>query len=68
MKIAHKINGKMKKNTHKVLKKAHHIVLNNVGKDIPKYKYENAKCEARKLYRSLKETDVEVYDRLKMYL
>lgn len=68
MKIAHKINGKMKKNTHKVLKKAHHIILNNVGTDIPKYKYENAKCEARKLYRSLKETDVEVYDRLKVHL
>ena len=45
-----------------------HNLLNEVGIDIPKYKYENAKCEARKLYRKLKNIEPQVYDRLKMYL
>jgi len=55
----------MKKKTSKLLYKAHLLINNATGIDIPKYKLEEAKREARKLYKEIKDIDPEIYNILK---
>ena len=55
----------MKKRTHKLLEKAHRIINNATGTDIPKSVTEKARVEARKIYRLIKDIDEEIYNRLK---
>ena len=55
----------MKKRTHELLKKAHLIINNATGIDIPKSVLEKAKIEARKVLRQIKEVEPLVYDRIK---
>lgn len=52
----------MKKETHKLLKKAHLIINNATGIDINKTTLENAKREARKVYRTIKDVDPVIYN------
>ena len=52
----------MKKTTHKLLKKAHLIINSATGTDVSKTTLENAKREARKIYKKIKEIDPRVYD------
>lgn len=52
----------MKKTTHKLLKKAHSIINSATGTDVSKTTLENAKREARKIYKKIKEIDPRVYD------
>ena len=51
----------MKKTTHKLLKQAHIIINEATGTDISKTARENAKREARKLYRKIKDIDPKIY-------
>lgn len=55
----------MKKRTHKLLEKAHRIINDATGTDIPKSVTEKARVEARKIYRLIKDIDEEIYNRLK---
>jgi len=55
----------MTSKTSELLKKAHLLINNATGTDVPKYKLEEAKREARKIYKLIKETDLEVYNILK---
>ena len=52
----------MKKETHKLLKKAHLIINSATGIDINKTTLENAKREARKVYKKIKDVDPEIYN------
>jgi len=52
----------MKKKTSNLLKKAHLIINAATGTDVSKTTIENARREARKLYRKIKEIDPEVYE------
>ena len=49
----------------KLLHKAHLIINEATGTDIPKSVTEKAKVEARKIYRQIKDIDRAVYDRIK---
>lgn len=53
------------KKVDKLLKKAHLIINEATGTDIPRSVTEKAKVEARKIYREIKDIDPIVYDRLK---
>jgi len=53
------------KKVDKLLHKAHLIINEATGTDIPKSVTEKAKVEARKIYRQIKDIDIEVYDRIK---
>ena len=55
----------MKKRTHKLLEKAHRIINDATGIDIPKSVTEKARVEARKIYRLIKDIDEDIYNRLK---
>ena len=52
----------MKKETQKLLKKAHLIINSATGIDINKTTLENAKREARKIYKKIKDVDPEIYN------
>ena len=52
----------MKKTTHKLLKKAHSIINSATGIDVTKTARENAKREARKIYKQIKEIDPKIYN------
>ncbi len=56
----------MKKKTHRILKKAHLIINESTGVDIPKYKKEEANRKARKLLYQLKDYDPPVFDNIKI--
>lgn len=53
------------KKVDKLLHKAHLIINEATGTDIPKSVTEKAKVEARKIYRQIKDIDRAVYDRIK---
>lgn len=53
------------KKVDKLLHKAHLIINEATGTDIPKSVTEKAKIEARKIYRQIKDIDRAVYDRIK---
>jgi len=53
------------KKVDKLLHKAHLIINDATGTDIPKSVTEKAKVEARKIYRQIKDIDRAVYDRIK---
>lgn len=53
------------KKVDKLLKKAHLIINEATGTDIPRSVTEKAKVEARKIYRQIKDIDRAVYDRIK---
>jgi len=55
----------MKKKTHKLLRKAHRIINEATGTDISKTTLEQAKVEARKIYKIIKDSDPLVYDIIK---
>ncbi len=55
----------MKKRTHKLLEKAHLIINDATGTDIPKSVLDKAKIEARKVLRQIKDIEPDVYDRVK---
>lgn len=52
----------MKKRTHNLLRKAHRIINEATGTDIPKSVLEQAKIDARKIYRIIKDSDPKIYD------
>jgi hypothetical protein len=52
----------MKKKTHKLLEKAHMIINSATGTDVSKTSRENAKREARKIYKKIKEIDPKIYN------
>ncbi len=56
----------MKKKTHQILEKAHKLINESTGKDIPKYKKEEAEKNAKKLLIKLKEYDPPIYERIKI--
>ncbi len=56
---------KMKKTTSKLLYKAHLLINNATGTDVPKYKLDEAKREARKIYKQIKDLDPKIYNILK---
>jgi len=56
----------MKKATHRLLKKAHLIINEATGTDVPKYKTERAKIEARKIYAKIKQIDERIYNIIKI--
>ena len=58
----------MKKKTSEILHKAHMIISESNYEGAPKTTRENAKREARKLYKLLKNIDPEVYNKLKAEL
>lgn len=51
----------MKKRTHKLLAKAHSLVVSVTGTDISKSKREEVMREVRAIYKKIKETDIEIY-------
>ncbi len=53
------------KKVDELLHKAHLIINDATGTDIPKSVLDKAKVEARKIYRQIKDIDIEVYDRIK---
>lgn len=53
------------KKVDKLLHKAHLIINEATGTDIPNSVTEKAKVEARKIYRQIKDIDRAVYDRIK---
>lgn len=55
----------MKVKTHKILKKAHLIINDCSGIDIPKYKKDEAKRKAKKLLYQLKDYDPQIFERIK---
>jgi acyl CoA:acetate/3-ketoacid CoA transferase len=60
-----KVNFKDRLKASKLLHKAHLIINEATGTDIPKSVLEKAKVEARKIYRQIKDIDRAVYDRIK---
>jgi len=56
---------KMKNKTSKLLYKAHLLINSATGTDIPKYKLEEAKREARKIYKEIRDLDPKIYNILK---
>lgn len=54
-----------KKKIDKLLHEAHITINNATGTDIPKYKTEEAKREARKLYKKIKDIDETIYNVIK---
>ncbi len=56
---------KMKKRTSNLLYKAHILINEATGIDVPKYKLDEAKREARKLYKQIKDLDPKIYNILK---
>ena len=55
----------MNKKVSDLLHQAHIIINNATGLDVPKYKLEEAKREARKIYKKIKELDPKIYNTLK---
>lgn len=53
------------KKVDKLLHKAHLIINDATGTDIPKSVLDKAKVEARKIYRQIKDIDIALYDRIK---
>lgn len=56
----------MKKKTQQILDKAHKLINESTGLDVPKYKKEEAKRNAKKLLIKLKEYDPAIYERIKI--
>jgi len=56
---------KMNSKTSELLKKAHILINNATGTDVPKYKLAEAKREAKKIYKEIKSLDLAVYNILK---
>jgi CRISPR/Cas system-associated protein Csx1 len=56
---------KMNSKTSDLLKKAHILINNATGIDVPKGKLDEAKREAKKIYKLIKEHDLAIYNILK---
>mgnify|MGYP006110982669 FL=1 len=56
---------KMNSKTSNLLKKAHILINNATGTDVPKYKLTEAKREAKKIYKEIKSLDLAIYNILK---
>ena len=51
----------MKKKTHKLLEKAHSLVISVTGKDVTKSHRQEVMKEVRNIYKQIKEIDFEVW-------
>lgn len=51
----------MKKKTHKLMEKAHSLVISVTGTDVTKTERQEVMKEVRNIYKQIKEIDIEVW-------